>query len=438
MATTVPVTGLTMLGQQLLQGATDFANQRDEQRRREERLSDIQANRSYEEGQFNRLRQFQLDDEQRRRTEGLEDAEKKALLANRVAMLQEAQARGLITAAQLGNQAVEDAALAQLGEMLQAESRFAREQPGQAQKVLVQLGEQEQEIRGRMGQLEARLSSQPTVDQRQIQARAMDIATANAGGKTPSREQISQAMPQAVQEAQEQAYIRWAQDKQDAQVQYQILSSQLNTIRQQQATLTGTFRVAPSVMTPPAAPAPMAPPAPAPQGGNPMQGFLQQLNQQTPPPASVDSGVGQTTRALSMAAPEFVPALRQARTAQIADEYAKLDAPLMQADKAIADTRRELQMVQSGIRPTQTFPLDPIAARTANLTGPTQQDPRAQGEVITRLLMRLAAEENERNKALQARQQGKTQILSGLRLNTPTQSAPISVPSPGSLLSTPR
>lgn len=430
-----------MLGQTLLDNATDRQNRSrqlaDEQRKRQERLSDVRESRQYEESQFDKLRGLQLSDEQRRRFEALSDAEKRALLENRIARLKLAQDRGLITVDMLGDVAAEDAALTALANQLREEADFSRSQPGRAQEALADLGAQEQEVRARMGELESRLASQPTVDQSQIQRRAMEIATANAGGKTPSREQIAEAIPQANQEAQEQAYMRWSQDKQDAQVQYQILANQLNTIRQQQAQLTSTFRVAPSVIQ--RSPAPSAAPvAPSPvSSGNPMQGFLKTINQQTPPPPSVDSGVGQLTKALTMAPPEMAPAIRQARTAALADERAKLDAPLFEAQKSLADNQRNLQLVQMGVTPGQGVYMDPFAASTAMMTQ-ADQDPRIKGQAITRLLMQNAAAVRQVSEEEKKRRQGIDALLSGLRMNTPSQTVPIVPPSPGSILSSPR
>lgn len=426
----VPITGLTMLGQTLQQGSADYANRRlslaDEQRRRGDRLTDIQSQRGYEEGQLDKLRNLQLADEQRRRGESLEDAQKRQLLELAAQMKQEAMRRGLLSPAEVGNVQAEARAASALTDQLQKEAAFQQAQPGNAQAALADLSAQEQDIRQKMSRLEAQLSSQPTVDQRQVQARALEIATANAGGKTPTREQIAEAMQGATKEAHDQAFARWYQDKQDATVQFQILSNQLNTLRQQQASLTSTFKVAPSApVRAPASPLTVAPAAPV-QSGNPMTGFLQQLNGATPPPAPAESPVAATTRALTMAPPEVAPQLRQARTAQLADAYAKMDEPIMATTAKIADTQGQLGRMSAGLNPFQG--VNP---------GPVEGSPQAQGEYITRLLMRQAALTKQLEDERKARQQGKSQLLSGLRLNTPSQFVPIQPPSTGLLLSTP-
>jgi hypothetical protein len=143
-----------------------------------------------------------------------------------------------------------------------------------------------------MAAVEARLSAEPTIDRAAVTRMAVQMATAANGGKMPSQAQIEAALPEAMQQAQQEAQMRWYQDKQDASVQYQILSSQLNTIRQQQANITSTFKVAPSLrqLAPAAATAPVTPPPAA--GGNSLEDFKAMLdaeeakNNPTPNPNS--------------------------------------------------------------------------------------------------------------------------------------------------------
>ncbi len=440
MAGAVPQTGLSQLGRVLLSTADDYANRQnrltDEARERSQRLQDIASQRQYETGQYDKIRALQLADEQRRRQESLTDAGSREALQTRFNMLQEALKRGIIDASKIGkDQAAEDAAIQVLSQQLAKESQFAESQPGAAQARLAELTQQEQAITQKMASVEARLSAQPTIDPAMVNAAAMQIATQMNGGKTPSREQIAAALPDAQRQAQERALQQWYTDKEDARVQFAILSNQLNTIRQQQGDLVRTFKVAPG-----ASPSPLVPVAPAASstsspspGGSPIAGFINVLNGAldqrglTPSP-SVSSGDTPTLRdvtsALTMAPAASAPLLRQSRTNLLADEYAKLDAPLNNINRQLADVQQQMQLVQSGRSPWQ-------GVDQGAFPGTAQ----VQGEVLTRLLQQQAMLLRQQQEAARLRGQGKTSLLS--TINTPSYSMPVTPPSPGGAISDP-
>lgn len=433
MAGNIPITGLTMLGQTLLNAGTDYAAERrktaDEQRLRSEHLSDVASQRQYEQQNFDKVRAIQLSDEQRRRIEAVADLKTRAALEARFKLLNEAQARGLIDAGSLGNQSLEDAAIHAISQQLAKESSFQQEQPANAAARLAELGQSEQVLTRKLAEVESRLSAQPTIDQAAVQRAAIEMATQMNAGKPPSREQIAQSMPDALAKAQQQATLEWYQTKSDAQIQQQLLTSQLNTIRAQQANLTSTFKVAPTasplVQASPAAPA--ATPAPASGGG--LQGFLQQLNAGTPQPAPAAGSsltLGDVSTAMQSAAPSALPQLRQTRTNLLADQYANLDDPMLNTQAELADVQQKLARVQSGQNPFQGV-----------TPGPFTVSPQSQGEYVTRLILQQGALQRQLQQEKQARGQGKAGLLSGLQINTPAFSAPQPVASPGSILSDP-
>lgn len=433
MAGNIPITGLTMLGQTLLNAGTDYAAEKrktaDEQRLRSEHLSDVASQRQYEQQNFDKVRAIQLSDEQRRRIEAVDDLKTRAALEARFKLLNEAQARGLIDAGSLGNQSLEDAAIHAISQQLAKESSFQQEQPANAAARLAELGQSEQLLTRKLAEVESRLSAQPTIDQAAVQRAAIEMATQMNAGKPPSREQIQQAYPDALAKAQQQATLEWYQTKSDAQIQQQLLTSQLNTIRAQQANLTSTFKVAPTasplVQAPPATPA--ATSAPASGGG--LQGFLQQLNASTPQPAPSSGSsltLGDVSAAMQSAPPSAIPQLRQTRTNLLADQYANLDDPMLNTQAKLADVQQKLARVQSGQNPFQGV-----------TPGPLTVSPQSQGEYVTRLILQQGALQRQLQQEKQARGQGKAGLLSGLQINTPAFSAPQPAASPGSILSDP-
>lgn len=433
--------GLQLLGNQLQTGVADYAQRRDLDRRRQdmltdearrlnERRQDIDVARSREDTRFDRLRGLQLDDEQRRRGEGFEDAEKKVALEARLKMLGEAARMGIFDIQQIGNMEAENVALAKLQSQLSSDATFANEQPRNAQARLAQLTAAEQEVTRKMAEVERRLSSQPTVDQSQVAAAATQIATQANGGKMPSREQIQAALPDALAAAQNEAQVRWWQDQKDAGVQYQLLNSQLNTIRQQQSNLTSTFKVAPTaaMLSPGAAPTASAAPVTPTPGGNPLAGFIDSLNAQVPPPSTAApeaQAIQQTTQALRTAPAASAPILRQGRTQMLAGEYEKLDAPVVSAQAELANVSKQIQLLQQGLTPWQGVDQSPF-----------EVNPEAQGQMMTDLLIKQEALRRKEREAQAARSAGKTSLLSTIpAMNTQSGYKPITPPSAGALLS---
>lgn len=425
-----------MLGATLAAGADDYTKRKlqleDEARRRANQLADVESARSYEQQNLGRLRTLQLEDEARRRTQGLEDLKTKAQLENRLRLLQEAEARGLFDAKLIGNMVAEDEALGKLQVLLAKEAEFSQGQPGNAQARLDELTQAEREITRKMGEVEARLSAQPTIDPAAVANTALQIATEANGGKQPSREQIEAAKPEAIAKAQQDATMRWYQDKQDASVQYQILSSQLNTIRQQQANLTSTFKVAPkaSLLTAGAPPVVAAPVAP--RVGNPLASFTDSLDAALKargigaPTATSNDGttVRDVTSAMTNAPAAAVPVLRQARTSILADKYAEIDQPQLATQAKLADVNKQLSRLQTGLNPWEG-----VSPQAFN------PNPQAQGEYMTKLLLQQSALQRQLQEEQAARSKAKTSLLSDLSINTPRAFVPPTYSSPGSLLS---
>ncbi len=433
--------GLALLGNQLQAGAADYAARRDQERRRAEMLTDearrlnerrqdVDVARSVENTRFDRLRQLQMSDEQRRRGEGLDDAAKKAALDARFAALQTAASRGLFDIQQIGNIAAEDAALSQLQGQVAKDVEFSRGQPANAQARLQELTLAEQAVTGKMAEVERRLSAQPTIDQSEVMRTAVQMATQANGGKTPGRDKIQEALPDAMAKAQNDAQVRWWQDKQDAQVQYQLLNSQLNTIRQQQSNLTSTFHVAPSAaaLSPGAAVAPSAAPVTPTPGGRPLQSFIDELNKMLPPPPAENpqsQAIQDTTRALSTAPASAAPLLRQGRTQLLSGEYEKLDAPVMATEAKLADVQNKLQALQTGVNPFQSVAPSPM-----------DFNPAATSEFMTNLLIQEQALQRQLEQDRAKRSGAKTGLLSGIpAVNTQSNYMPVTPPSAGALLS---
>lgn len=102
-------TGLQQLGDVLLKGSGDYANiqlqRQAEERRRAAQLADLQDQR-----------RFAVEQRGVERGYAQEDRRTNALFTARLGALERAQARGLIAASDIGNVAVEDAALAKLAQ----------------------------------------------------------------------------------------------------------------------------------------------------------------------------------------------------------------------------------------------------------------------------------------------------------------------------------
>lgn len=440
MAGNIPITGLTMLGQTLLNAGTDYAAERrktaDEQRLRSEHLADVASQRQYEQQNFDKVRAIQLSDEQRRRIEAVADLKTRAALEARFKLLNEAQARGLIDAGSLGNQSLEDAAIHAISQQLAKESSFQQKQPENAASALAQLGQDKQRLIQQLSELEAKLASPEVVDPRVVAERALELATQQNGGNVPSRPMIDAAREQAYAEARQAAMVQDYQEKQAARIQQQLLTSQLNTIRQQEANLISTFKVAPSASESPLTQAPSAPSVVQPKAaGDPLAGFTTALDDliakrgigaPNPGAGSSDLTVKDYSNALTMASPQDRPTILQGKTAAIAKGYEALDAPANQTSLQLAEVNNQLQRAQSGLNPFQGV-----------TPAPWNASPAAAGEFITRLILKKSALQQQQDRELKARGQGKASLLANPLANTQTQFVPASAPSAGSVLSDP-
>lgn len=458
-----PVTGYSDLGQALMGGATDYANEKrrtdEENRKRANYLSDVQSERGYQRQQFDNVRALQMADEQRRRGETLTDAQKRAQFDNRLKLLQDAEQRGIFAAKDIGNIPVEDAALAQLQQQTAKETAFSQSQPGNAQATDAQLAQEEIATTNKLSSIYAALQNPPKIDLSGIEQRATDMARQNLQpslrermlGITPqpSKADINAMKPAAIEEAKTTAMQQWYQMKEDAKVAIPAITSQLNTIKQQRANLTSTFHVtsSPTPVSPGATSSLIQAPAtssnPSAQSGNPLDAFKAQFqaeldkNNLGARPAPQDSGglfsspapasMQDLNSALQMAPPEVQQPIRAARTNLLVQGFDKLAEPLNAAKSQLANVNEQLHRVQNG--------LDPFAGVTPT---PMDINPAAKGEFITKLLLKKAAAQTAVDKLQQAYAQGKTSLLSQIpRINTPAETAPAPVSSPGSMLSDP-
>lgn len=456
--------GLAMLGGALAQAGGDFAARRDRERVRQEalatenrrrgyQLDDVASNRTYEQEQFDRLRGLQLSDEERRREQQLGDEKRRreegkadtltrAQMERRLQMLGEAEKRGLFDGKMIGNIEAEDAALTALQTQLAEESKFTREQPGNAQAALAELGTQKRDLVQKLSAVEAVLSERATVDQAAVAARAVALATQANGGNTPTREQITAAQADAYKEAQQAAMLQDYQEKEAARVQYQILSSQLNTIRQQEANLTSTFRVAPTASPLSAAPTEtMTTPAPAGRG-DPMGGFQSALDglmkergmgqgRGTAGANSSLQAIQDVTAARATAPTELRPILDQTKTSMLADAYEPFDETVNATTAKLADVDSQISRLQSG-RPNVGVSAGNSAMSQFYAMPGAQYPSGDPGRELTSLLQQRAQLQRQLSEEEKARRQGRSSLL---QLNTPAQSRPLTFPTPGAAVS---
>lgn len=274
-------TGLTMLGEAISGGARDYATRKlaleDEARRRGYQLSDIQSARDYETQSYkNRLQlQNQMEIAAGLIHEGLlspqdvnnaeavqrafEEGRRRGLdkLYSDLLTMPGPDGKPLLDRSMMSDPAAIERAKAAYAQIQAKSNALKLEQPGNASASIDALTTEASQVRQQLSAVEQRLAApQPAPDPTVITNRALQMATEANGGKPPSRQQIDAMVPQATQEAGQQALQRWYQDKEDSKVQYQLLNARLNNIRQQQSDLTRTFGVAPraSSLVEPAAP----------------------------------------------------------------------------------------------------------------------------------------------------------------------------------------
>lgn len=287
--------GLTMLGEAISGASRDYlgrsrqlqdeSRQRenmlaDEGRRRGYQLQDVESARGYEEERFRR--QLDLQTQQGialglvhegilapgdinnpeavarafevARTRGLDK------LYGDLLTTPDASGKPLLDRSQLNDPAAIEAAKSALAKVRAETNRLAMDQPNNAAAAVGDLAREAAQVRQQLAQVEQRLSAEaPRLDPTVVNNRALQLAKDANGGKTPSQQQIQAMVPKAQQEASQLALQQWYQDKEDANIQYQILNARLNNLRAAQSDLTRTFQVAPkpsALQEPAAAPAP--------------------------------------------------------------------------------------------------------------------------------------------------------------------------------------
>lgn len=181
MATTVPVTGLSQLGNVLLQGSADYANQRlrreAEERQRAQQLADLQSQRTFQQQQM---------------TAADQRARDLALWQARQQRIQELIAKGFLAQAQANDEAAiaaADAAEQARTTKLRTETDTARvNMQGSANEI----GDQINRLSDAAAQVQARLAAIPTrpaaPDPRQVEAMAVQLAT--EAGEDPKADAV--------------------------------------------------------------------------------------------------------------------------------------------------------------------------------------------------------------------------------------------------------
>lgn len=208
----VQQTGLTQLGNALLQGSGDYANiqlrRQAEERQRAQQIADLQDQRRYAEDQRSLERNQRIDD----------------------ATLQVLLSEGWLKPTDARNpqaiQAAADARQKRLGVTREREEAL----PGKLQSEADYLGKQEAELAAAEDALNAVLSEpQPAPP---TQAEVRNLAIRKTGKKVPSDAEINDMMGAAAEEIMNQRYLRWSMDKEDAKVQIPLLRSQRMSLRQ--------------------------------------------------------------------------------------------------------------------------------------------------------------------------------------------------------------
>lgn len=220
-----PNTGYDALANVLLQSATQFGAQRRadtaEERRRQQRLADIESERAYADTNYSRSRGDRLTD--------IESERKFAL--DREARLREQQ-------------------LADRDDARDWEHIIKTEGVEAAQTRLNQLADEEAAVAARMDARQKRLSApEPMPTPEIIRNASLAIARQNssnadvrAGKKAPSDAEIAAAQPQATEEARQILNSAWQRERLDAQEEQRIDSVRLSRIGSEKNTITNLFR----------------------------------------------------------------------------------------------------------------------------------------------------------------------------------------------------
>ncbi|MFH1742153.1 MAG: hypothetical protein ABIH23_24380 [bacterium] len=234
-----PQTALSNLGSALFSGVSDAADRRLREneiaRLRQERLADIESERGYKqeltadergynEQVFNRMRELQLGDEQRKMRE---------------AEIKEAIGLGLLSIEEAEDPAKVQTALQLMRTYRNEAFEFSRGLPGQAKVEADQLHvdnarllAEDMRIAEKETQLDAILSEpEPKITQDQVDALAVELAMIQNGGKQPKPDEIAAMKADAGKQLFNEAYARKEQRMAAAIQQRQILSNQRANIR---------------------------------------------------------------------------------------------------------------------------------------------------------------------------------------------------------------
>lgn len=416
-----PQNGLTLLGEAINSGAHDYANRKlaleDEARRRQNQLADIASARAYEDTTYGRRRADTLADQMTARQQDAalalvhEGLLAPADIGNAPAIakaFEEAQRRGvdklytdllttpgpdgkpILDRANLNNPQAIEAAKTVLAQIKATAGKLQMEQPANAQATLDSLGAEGQQVRQQLAAVEAKLAeTQPALDQQTVLNRALQLATDAKGGKTPSKQEIQAMVGQATQEAQTQALQRWYQDKEDSKIQYQILSSRLNNIRQQQSDLTKTFQIAPrasALVEPAAVSAPVRPPEASPeQRQAALVGAIRAAAQPAgaPPPAAPGAPAQAAPLPNPIADPIIEAENQRIGQRNLSAQNSALADPYNNALDELAAVNQQIAQVRSGAPVLRQGP-DEFGAGAFTV----QRDPSMQARALSDLLIK--------------------------------------------------
>lgn len=324
-----PNTGLGTLGQVLLAGASEYAQNRrqDERegRQRADRLADIADDRRYEGAVYERNRGHRLSDVKEQRTYNEQLMEREARLGFAREMVRtgylapgamkddaaieaaaqrfaqdglaqrylEAIRSGDLSYADLGDAQKVAAGLAKFSQRLSTRTQFQEALPEQARERANQLVGEREQLARRASELESRLSEpEPQPTPQEVASRALQLAQAmKKPGEMPSAQEIAAMQGQAVQEIAAQKAMSWNQQRQDALVQRSLINDRLRDVSAELNTLTNRFGVVGVGQNAPAAAVPTAATAtPKPDLGAAQQNFAAaitaELDKRRPKPAA--------------------------------------------------------------------------------------------------------------------------------------------------------
>lgn len=252
----------------------------------------------------------------------------------------------------LGNPQAINTAKAKLSAVKAAKIAFGDSQAKNAQGELGRIAGQINQVQSQAAALDQKLGAPaPALSPDEIQNAAIQIAGQSHPGKPPSMQEIAAAMPQAKQQLEQAALQKWAMDKQDAQVQRGVLSSQLQDLRYQYDALVNKFGVAPqpgSIGGQPAA---------APSLGNPQAEASPQQKaaaaaaalagaNKAPPPPTGPGGVS------LLANPTSDPMIAAANNRRGATSWqTNLADPYTQSVDKVQDLNARIQAIRQGINP---------------------------------------------------------------------------------------